>query len=103
MVSRFAEGCPFARQNNPEFGELVGLGIDLYRPGMLLDDDVMADRQAKPSAFAGRFCREERVEHLFLHVGGYAGAIVADADFDTISEVLGRGSKLRLVIGPIGL
>ena len=42
-----------ARQNDPEFGELTGLGIDLDRPGMLLDDDVMAEGQAKPGAFAG--------------------------------------------------
>ena len=35
-----------ARQNDPKFGELAGLGIDLYRPAMLLDDDVVTDGQA---------------------------------------------------------
>ena len=30
-------------QNNPDFGEQAPLRIDLYRPAMLLDDDVMTD------------------------------------------------------------
>ena len=34
------------RQNDPKFGELTGLRIDLYRPAMLLDDDVVTDGQA---------------------------------------------------------
>ena len=29
-----------------KFGELAGLRIDLYRPAMLLDDDVVTDGQA---------------------------------------------------------
>ena len=33
----------YARQNDPELGELAGLSINLYRPAMLLDDDVVAD------------------------------------------------------------
>src|SRR5579862_401817 len=103
MISRFAEGRPFAGQNNPKFGELAGLGIDLYRPAMLLDDDVMADGKTQPGAFTGRLCREERIEHLFLHVGGYAGAVVANADFNAVTEVLGRSSEDGLVIAAIGL
>jgi hypothetical protein len=35
-----------ARQNDPKFGELAGLGIDVYGPAMLLDNDVVADGQA---------------------------------------------------------
>ena len=31
------------RQNNPDFGELPRLRIDLNRPAMLLDDDVVTD------------------------------------------------------------
>ena len=34
-----ARGCR-ARNNAPEFGKLTGLGIDLDRSGMLLDDNV---------------------------------------------------------------
>jgi hypothetical protein len=48
---------------------------------MLLDDDVVADGEAQPGTFAGRFRREERVEHLFFHVRWNTGAIVADPDF----------------------
>jgi hypothetical protein len=34
-------------RNEPEFGELTGLRIDLYRPAVLLDDDVVTNGQAK--------------------------------------------------------
>jgi hypothetical protein len=54
---------------------------------MLLDDDVVADGEAQPGTFAGRFRREERVEHLFFHVRWNTGAIVADPD-STIRHVM---------------
>ena len=44
--SRLDEGRSRARQNNPEFGEVARLGVDFYRPAMLLDDDVVTDGQA---------------------------------------------------------
>ena len=68
---------------------------------MLLDDDVVTDRQAKPRPLAGGLGREERIEHLFLYLGRNAGAVVADPDFDAIAEVFGRGSKGGLVVAPI--
>ena len=71
-----------SRQNDPKFGELTGLRIDLYRPTMLLDDDVMANGQAKARAFSGRLGRKERIEDLLLHLRRNAGAVVADSDFD---------------------
>jgi len=37
------KGRALARQNDPEFGELTGLRIDLYRTAMLFDDDVVTD------------------------------------------------------------
>ena len=92
-----------ARENDPKFGELAGLGIDLYRPAMLLDDDVVTDGQAEPGPFTGRLCREERIEQLLLHLGWNAGAVVAYPDFDPVAEVLGRGSKRRLVVASIRL
>ena len=70
---------------------------------MLLDDDVVADGQAKPSPFSGGLRREERIEHLFLHLGRNAGAVVADPDFDAVSEVLGRGREDRLIVAAIGI
>ena len=44
--SRLGEGRPRAWQNYPKFGELTGLGVDLYGPAMLLDDDVVTNRKA---------------------------------------------------------
>ena len=60
---------------------------------MLLDDDVVADGEAKAGALSGRFGREERIEHLFFHVRRNTRAVIADPDFHTIAEVFGRGSK----------
>ena len=89
------------RQDDPDFGELPRLRVDLNRPAMLLDDDVMADGETKPCPFSGRLGREERIEDLFLHLRKDAGAVVAYADFDTVPKVLGRGSKGWLVVAAI--
>jgi hypothetical protein len=96
------KGFTRARQNDPKFGEFAGLRIDLNRPTMLLDDDVVTDRQAQPSPFTGGLCRKERVEQLLLHLGRDAGAVVAYPDFDAVAEALGRGNQCGLVIAPIG-
>ena len=68
---------------------------------MLLDDDVVTNGQAEPSPFTGRLGRKEWVEQLLLHLGWDAGAVVADPDFDPVTEVLGRGGKRRLVAATI--
>jgi hypothetical protein len=68
---------------------------------MLLDDDVVTDRQAEPSPFTGRLCRKERVEQLLLHFGRDAGTVVAYPDFDAGAEVLGRGRERWLVVASI--
>jgi hypothetical protein len=68
---------------------------------MLLDDDVVADGEAKAGAFSSRFGREERVEHLFFHVRRNTGPVIADPDFHTIAKVFGRGSKGGLVVAAI--
>jgi hypothetical protein len=65
---------------------------------MLLDDDVVADREAKTSAFSGRFGCEERLEHLFFHVRRNASPGIADSNFHTIAEVFGPGREGRLVV-----
>src|SRR5450631_218926 len=43
---------------------------------MLFHDDIMAERQAKPGAFAGRLGREEGVEHLLPHARPNAYPVV---------------------------
>ena len=67
---------------------------------MLLDDDVVTNGQAQPSPFTGRLCRGNWVEQLLLHLGWNASAVVADGDFDAVTEVLGRSSKRGLIIAP---
>ena len=37
---------------------------------MLLDDDVVTDREAEPGAFSGRLRREERIEFFSFTSGG---------------------------------
>jgi hypothetical protein len=101
VFSVLDQGCPRARQDNPEFGELAGVGVDLNRPAMLLDDDVVTNGQAQPSPFTGGLCRKERIEHLLLHLGWNAGAVVANPDFDAVTQVLGRGSHGGLVAASI--
>ena len=91
-----------ARQDDPDFRELTGLRLDLDRAAMLLNDDVVTDRQAKPSTFARRLGGEERVEHLFLHILWDAGAIVADRYFNAVAEVPRLGHEGWLVIAAIG-
>ena len=70
---------------------------------MLLDDDIVAQRQAEASAFAGRLGGEEWIEHFFLHLGWDAGAIVANPDLHAVAETLGRCRKRRLVVVTLGL
>ena len=59
-----------SRQSHPDFGELAGLRIDLDRATMLLHNDVVTDGESEPRSFSGRLGCEERVEHLFPHLGG---------------------------------
>ena len=61
-----------------------GSVFDLDRAAMLFHDDVVAHRQSKSGAFAGRLGGEEGIEHLLLHLWRDAGAVVADADFDMV-------------------
>ena len=68
---------------------------------MLLNDDVVADGQAKARTLPRGLSREERVEHLVFHVGRNASAVIADPDFHPVAKVFGRGSKRRLVIAAV--
>ena len=101
--SRFGKEHSRPRQSDFNFGELAGLGIDLNRPTMLLDNDVVTDGEPKPRALSGRFRREEWIEHLLLHFSRNAGAVVADPNFDPVTEILGRGSESGLVVASLRL
>src|SRR5262245_49544085 len=103
LRARFSDECRSARQDNPDLSELTQLCIDFDSTSVLLDDDVVADREAKASTFSGRFGRKERVEHLFFHVRRHTGAVVADFDFDTIAKIFGRGREGRLVVATVSL
>src|SRR5262249_22419158 len=102
LVGELLERHCRARQNDPDFGELAGLGVHFDRASMLLYDDVVADGETKTGAFSGRFRREERIEYLFLHVRRNTDAIVPDRYFDSVTEALGCGSENWLVIAFIG-
>jgi len=55
------------RQYDLELSEKSGLRIDIDAAAVLLYDDVVAHRQAKPGTFARGLGREERIEY-FLSV-----------------------------------
>src|SRR5215472_11389218 len=74
----------FARKNNPDFGVLAGLRINLDSSRMLLHDDVVSGGQAKASTLASGFCCEEWIEHLFPYFGRNAGTVVANPDFNFV-------------------
>src|SRR5262245_418015 len=64
---------------------------------MLLDDNVVTDREAKAGAFSGRLCRKERIEHLFSHLGWDARLVIPNRDFHSISKASCRGRKGWLI------
>lgn len=45
-------------------------------PVVLVDDDVVGDRQAESGPFAGAFCREKRVENMRPDLFGYARSVI---------------------------
>ena len=61
-----------------------GSVVTSMRPAMLLDHDVVAERQAEPGAFAGGLGGEERVEHFCLHLVRNSGSIVPNGDLDAV-------------------
>ena len=83
------------RQYDPEFGELSGLCLDLDRAAMLFYDDVVTHRQPKSGAFARRLGREKRVEYFLFDLVRNSGAVVANANFDFVTEILCRSGQRR--------
>src|SRR5260221_10081518 len=87
---------PRPRQRNNEFGKCARLGIDVDLAAMLFHHDVVAHRQAKSGALAGRFGGEKGIEHLLLYFQRNSSAVVANADFDPVAEGLCGRAQGRL-------
>src|SRR5262249_37501349 len=81
------------REDNPDLSEFTWLRIDFDRTCVLLDDDVVANREAKTCTFSRRLGCEERLEHLFLHIRRNTCTVIADSNFHTITKTLGRGRE----------
>lgn len=47
---------------------LAGLGLEFNLAAMPVGDDAVADGEAKPGAGADELGREERLEHVRLHI-----------------------------------
>ena len=65
---------------------------------MLLGHDIVADRKPQAGPLAGRLGREERLEQLVLDLDWNTGAVIADADFNCISEISRRHLQVRLEV-----
>ena len=83
--------CP--RQNDLELSEKSGLRLDIDAAAVLFYDDVMAHRKTEPGTFARWLGREERVEYFLFDLFRYAGAVIANTDFNLVAEVLRRSVK----------
>src|SRR5262245_20686966 len=70
---------------------------------MLLHNDVVTDGEPEPGSFSGRLRCEERVEHLLLHLGRNAGAVVTNPNFHTITKASCRGHQGWLIAIAISL
>src|SRR5580693_5990547 len=75
-----------AGQADCKFGEFAEPAVDLDRAAVLLRDDVIADRETQPGAFAGRLGRKERLEQFVPDLGGDAGAVVPHPDLDCLAS-----------------
>src|SRR5215472_11959261 len=63
---------------------------------MLLDDDVVTDRQPKAGALASWLGGEEGIEHLFPHLRRNSNTIIPDPDLHAVAEAFSRGGNGRL-------
>ena len=61
--------------------------INLYKPRMLLDDNVVSNGQAKASALSSGFRREERIEDVSPDVQWDAGTVVAYPNLNFVAEI----------------
>src|SRR5262252_11059216 len=89
---------PASRQPHGELGELADFAVNGDGAAMLQGYDLIADRQAKPSALAGRLGGEERLEQLLPMFPGNADAVVAHPNLDGITHFTSRDLQDRTVL-----
>src|SRR5262252_5504630 len=81
---------PASWQPHGELGELADFAVNGDRAAMLQGYDLVADRQAEPSALAGRLGGEERLEQLLPVFRRNADAVVAHPDLDGVADLTRR-------------
>jgi len=86
---------PGTRQDNPKFGELPKLRLDLYPAAWLFHDDVVAHRKTKSGPSPAGLVVKKGIEYLLFYFGRYSGAIVTDADLDLVTKIPRRGVSVR--------
>src|SRR5215471_16040520 len=86
-----------SRQAHGELGELADFAVNGDRAAMLQGYDLVADRQAKSRALAGRLGREERLEQLLTVFPGNADAVVAHPNLDGITHFTSRDLQDRAI------
>src|SRR5215208_1560385 len=76
-----------AWQADGELGERAGFALNRDRAAMLLGDNVVADRQTEPGAFAGRLGGEEGLKELVLDLRRDAGTVVANPHLCGLAQI----------------
>src|ERR1039458_2032751 len=89
-VGRLAGGwitfdCP--RQHDFELRKMSGLRLDIYAAAVLLYDDVVAHRHAKPGTFARGLGCKKRIEYLLFDLIRDTSTVIANADFDSLAVI----------------
>src|SRR6516162_11276052 len=91
-------GVPPTRQPHRELGEVAHFAVDSDRAAVLLGYDLVADREPKPGALAGRLGREEGLEQFLPVFRQNTDAIVTHPHLDAFAELAGRDLQCRAVI-----
>ena len=89
-----------ARQPHREFGEVADLAVDRNGTAVLLRYNLVADRQPKPGAFAGRLGCKEGLEQPFPVFRRNTSAIVPHPDLDAFAELAGQSMAALSVLLP---
>ena len=70
--------------------------MNLNRPGMLLDENVVADGEPNAGSLTGRLGGEEGIKHLFPNLRRTAGAVVANPNLHFVEPFEIRFRRARV-------